>query len=414
MRLENVIHIFGIDDATVGSEAFSSALKGSVAVVSGIRLYETVENTYQGVSLPKRIPVVPLPACMSTIKEKLIGGDVLVFASGDPLFFGIGRRVVEAFPETTVHIHPAISSMQLAFARFRIPWDDTSFISLHGRRSDNLASRLLRYSKVFLVTDPVNRPDVIAGRLLKKCDVETAATITCHVGECLGLSSEQRVSGTLADIASMQFSEPNVMILLNPEAHSVTRDYPSFGLEEDEICHSRGLLTKNEVRAAALHALRLPRCGVLWDVGAGSGSVGLEAARLFPDSTVLSVEKEEEQWQNIEDNSKKFKAWNINLVKGAAPEALENLPAPDRVFVGGSGGNLQQILEFCAEKLLPEGVIVVNAVIEKTAKIAPDVLSSLGFNVEIREIAVQRYKYPEEKARRFNPIKIIVARKSEE
>jgi len=127
------------------------------------------------------------------------------------------------------------------------------------------------------------------------------------------------------------------------------------------------------------------------------------------------LKKEEEQWQNIEDNSKKFKAWNINLVKGAAPEALENLPAPDRVFVGGSGGNLQQILEFCAEKLLPEGVIVVNAVIEKTAKIAPDVLSSLGFNVEIREIAVQRYKYPErEKPGALIPIKIIVARKSEE
>lgn len=226
------------------------------------------------------------------------------------------------------------------------------------------------------------------------------------MGENLGFEIERLIKGSLEEIADQAFVDPNVMILVNRSP--ALQIEPVFGLQEPEICHSRGLITKNEVRAASIHSLRLPRNGVLWDVGAGSGSVGLEVARLFPGIQVMAIEKEEEQWQHIEANRKKFAAWNLELVKGMAPDALSNLPDPKRIFVGGSGGNLEQILDCCVTRLLPGGSIVVNAVIEKTAALAPEILYGYGLEVEIRELAVQRFSYPEGDRQQYNPIKIIV------
>jgi len=260
---------------------------------------------------------------------------------------------------------------------------------------------------VFLFTDPQNSPSIIADRLLAECGEQETSEILIHVAEHLGSSEERLFSGNIKETASESFVDPNVMILLNP-ACKKNRTYPPFGLHEKEIVHSRGLLTKNEVRAAAIHALRLPGKSILWDVGAGSGSVGLEAARLFPEMQVLSIEKDETQWQNIEANKKRFSAWNMELIRGQAPDVLTNLPSPARIFVGGSGGNLVQILKACTDCLLPEGIIVVNAVIEKTAKLAPQILHKFGFTVELKKISVQRFSYPENEKQVFNPITIIV------
>lgn len=411
----SVIHIFGVDGSGIDIALLLPALKKAVAVVSGRRVYDTLRKQLRDDPLPRLIPVVPLADCITSMKDCLEEGDVVVLASGDPLFFGIGRRMIETFPDCPIDVHPAVSSMQLAFARFGIPWDDAKFVSLHGRSSDKyLGSRLLRHAKVFLLTDPRNSPDVIAEKMLRQYDREVTETVRCHVGECLGLPAERLHSGSLSEIAAKTFVDPNVMILLNPEVHDREKTVPLFGLKEKEISHSRGLLTKNEVRAAAIHALRLPRHGVLWDVGAGSGSVGLEAGRVFPQMDVFSVEKEEEQWKNIEENIKRFKVLNMNLIKGDAPDSLKGLPLPDRVFIGGSGGNLQPILEYCVEQLLPGGIVVVNAVIARTANLAPEILYTLGLEVEIKEIAVQRFSYPQEETQRFNPITIIVGSKPQQ
>lgn len=229
------------------------------------------------------------------------------------------------------------------------------------------------------------------------------------MAEHLGFETERLVSGSPEEIAAQAFVDPNVMILVNRAPFLAAE--PAFGLQESEISHSRGLITKNEVRAASIHSLRLSREGVLWDVGAGSGAVGLEVARLFPGIRVLAVEKEEEQWHNILANRDDFGAWNLELVKGMAPEALHPLPDPTRVFVGGSGGNLKEILDLCAARLQPGGIIVVNAVIEKTAAQAPEILHGNGLEVEIRELGVQRYSYPEGERLQYNPIKIIVGKK---
>ena len=408
--MASVIHIIGFDLSKPDTTELKISLSSSVALVASKRLYKKLQLEFPQDSLPPLLSIVPLQRCITTIQEALSKGDVTVLASGDPLFYGIARKILQAFPDSDTRITPAISSMQLAFSRFNLPWDDARFVSLHGRDCKQLAARLLCHSKVFLFTDPQNSPNEIADRLFTECGEKETSEVFIHVAEHLGSDAERLFSGNLKETALESFAEPNVMILLNP-AGNEKKTYPRFGLKEKEIVHSRGLLTKNEVRAATIHALRLSGRSVLWDVGAGSGSVGLEAARLFSDLQVLSIEKDEEQWQNIEANKKRFSAWNMKLIRGLAPEALKKLPSPASIFIGGNGGNLVQILEVCTDRLLPGGTIVVNAVIEKTAKIAPEILYNLGLDVEVKKIAVQRFSYPANERQEFNPIKIIVGQK---
>ncbi len=126
-----------------------------------------------------------------------------------------------------------------------------------------------------------------------------------------------------------------------------------FGLTEDSIQHSRGLITKNEVRAATLHQLQLPRKGVFWDIGAGSGSLSIEAARANPHLTVYAIEHKEEELENIKNNIVKFGCYNIVPIFGRAPEALVALPDPDRVFIGGSSGSLPDIVALTCQTFGP-------------------------------------------------------------
>ncbi len=409
--MRTVLYIFGFDPTSSKQSSLRSALESSIGIIASKRLYENLLNLRLSDGYPPLIPVVPLAQCIETTRELLTEGDVIVLASGDPFFFGIGRKLTESFPDQKIIVSPQISSMQLAFSRFNIPWDDARFVSLHGRSDKQLASKLLHHPKTFVLTDPKNSPDYIALKLLEEYGEKTVSGYSIHVAEHLGFSSEKIFSGTFAQVASQKFADPNVMIII--KSGSKKQMYPNFGLQEYEICHSRGLLTKNEVRAAVIHALRLPAKGVFWDVGAGSGSVGLEVARLHSELQVLAIEKKSEQWQNIKNNQKKFAVWNMRRIQGEAPDALQQLDNPNRVFIGGSGGNLKNIIEICSEKLLINGIIVVNAVIEKTAKIAPEVLYSLGFDVEIREITVKRNTYPNGEIEKFNPIKIIVGQKKE-
>jgi precorrin-6Y C5,15-methyltransferase (decarboxylating) len=355
------------------------------------------------------IPIAPVQDALQQAAHFLTEGDVVVLATGDPLFFGIGRTLLQFFGPDRIVIHPALSSMQLAFSRFKIPWDDAKFLSLHGREIHNLtataipgshgirasmpvAAAILIHDKVFLFTDRTSSPDRIAGSLLTECGSGINTEYVVHVAENIGLDNEQLHTGTLSEIAEQTFGPLNVMILIK---RSAAHPIPCFGLTEDEITHSRGLITKNEVRAASLHALRLPRHGVLWDVGAGSGSVGLEAARLFPELQVMAVERDEEQVKNIQKNRERFQAWNLKLFHGSALEVLKDLPAPDRVFIGGSGGQLRDIIDHVAERLRPGGRIVVNAVLEKTVQEAPTYLHAQGLEVTLSEIRVTRRRYPQ-------------------
>jgi precorrin-6Y C5,15-methyltransferase (decarboxylating) len=401
------VFLIGVDGSSLSQEA-AKALKQCGTVVGTERL----SNCFD-LSGKKVFPVTPLVESLTRVKQNLADHDVAVLASGDPLFFGIGRRLLDRLGEEQLEFFPARSSMQLAAARFKIPWDDAAFVSLHGREVQDYA-KLLQYRKVFVLTDKRNSPDVISGHLIEALDKAVYGDQLqwkVWVGERLGMPDERIVQGNLEEIASSRFDPLNIMLLVCTGDRSSFPRNP-FGLHENEIAHSRGLITKNEVRAATLHALRLPKTGVFWDIGAGSGSISLEATAICPQLKVFAVERDQEQLAHIKTNSSRYLAGNIKVVVGKAPTELFSLPDPDRVFIGGSGGQLKEIINECSERLVPGGRIVVNGVIAATKELAPRLMHEAGLAVTISEIAVSRYRpYEEATETTFNPISIMVGQK---
>ena len=354
-------------------------------------------------------PIVPLDACFSKIERYTDAPGVIVLTSGDPLFYGIGKRLKNRFPEWHINCFPAVSYMQSCFSHLGLNWDDAQFVSLHGRPLSSIDNKLY-CPKLFVFTDPENTPNKIAGYFKERLGEQQIRSRKILVGECIGSDQERFTEGSIDEIYSATFRQPNCMIIIDrsePEQKGTFR----FGLDEGDIQHSRGLITKSEVRAAVIHRLRLPEAGVFWDVGAGSGSISLEAARCFPSLSVYAVEKKEEELANIWTNVSRHKCSNVNIIAGEAPEVLGELPVPDCVFVGGSGGRLEEILSFLDEVSKATTRVVMTAVLDDTARRAPEILSSNNFAVEVSIIRVSRYDYAEQKEVEFNPIHLIKAEK---
>ncbi|MDO9079743.1 MAG: precorrin-6Y C5,15-methyltransferase (decarboxylating) subunit CbiT, partial [Desulfuromonadales bacterium] len=189
--------------------------------------------------------------------------------------------------------------------------------------------------------------------------------------------------------------------------------YPLLGIHDDEFAAVKKLITKQEVRAVTLAKLALQDDLVLWDIGAGSGSVSIEASNLLPNGKLFAIEKNPEALIHLRDNLKKFVARNVQIVEGYAPEGLEGLPDPDRVFIGGSGGNLEEIITFIDKRLKAEGVIVLNAVTLDTLTKSVEFFEDHGYLLEIVCINVARTRNLTE-YRMFeaqNPVYIVTAKK---
>ena len=372
-------------------------------------LLDIVLKDYPHFDMSRWSSIVPLDECFAKIRGDNDRPAAIVLTSGDPLFYGLGKRLKEEFSGWKITFFPALSYMQSLFSHFGINWDDAEFVSLHGRPLKSIDDKLYA-AKLFIYTDPKNTPDQIAEYLKNRLGKDQIRSRRMMIGECIGSQKQRFTQGTIDEISSQSFAQPNCVILTDQRNHG-TDDAPRFGLVESDVQHSRGLITKSEVRAAVIHRLRLPGTGVFWDVGAGSGSISLEAARMYTSLSVIAVEKEKEQLANIEANVKKFGCTNVRIVSGEAPEALSLLPAPDCVFVGGSGGRLEEILDFVCSAVKENGRIVMTAVLEQTAQRAPEVLAKNDFNVEISLVQVTRYGYPEKNTTSLNPIHIIHAEK---
>jgi precorrin-6Y C5,15-methyltransferase (decarboxylating) len=356
-------------------------------------------------------PISPLNAAIEALHRHLPQGDIGVLVGGDPLFFGIGRRLLAEFPGDKLHFYPATTALQRACARFRLPWDDAVVSSLHGRSHHHLPGLLLRHAKNLLFTDTDNSPDRIAASLLDYLQLieenTLAANIEVRVAEDLDLESERIFCGSLTETAARQFSPLNVVALLVPGQCPLPY---RFGLSEEQIKHSRGLITKNEVRAATLHTLKLPQEGVLWDVGAGSGSISIEAARQNGGLIVYAIEQNEREQANIKENIRRYRCYNVIPVQGRAPDSCLNLPDPQRVFIGGSGGNLAAILSMAASRLASHGLVVVNGVVDATIKTTPRLMQEHGLQIVMSTLQVSRHDGGGDRTT-FNPITIITGRK---
>lgn len=411
------VFIFGVNGEKLPKEQLRKIGTCSAVVISSRH-----RALLKGMKI-HRIPVTPVEEMVYTLAVALNEGDVAVLASGDPLFFGIGRTLLERFDPERIHITPALSAVQLACTRFKMPWDDLPLISMHGRDSVDIVGKILGKPKVMLFTDHHNSPNRIARKLLAALDEHKDTVrkkrIRVRVAENLGLTDERLCSGTLKEIAGREFSPLNMMLIEQRLSAKEEKELPGkdflLGLQEDEIEHSRGLITKDEIRAVILHRLRLPRSGILWDVGGGSGSVSVEAARICPDLNIYIIEQKEEGQENIRANILRYGLYNITLICGRAPDVLPDLPDPDRVFIGGSKGLLAEIIPRCAERLTPKGRMVASAVLKKTAEQAPLLMTNNNLKTDSRTVAVTReeirYTNYGEPGILLNPITIITGKK---
>jgi precorrin-6B C5,15-methyltransferase / cobalt-precorrin-6B C5,C15-methyltransferase len=286
---------------------------------------------------------------------------IVILASGDPLFFGLGRLLLQELPPESITFHPHVSAIQLAFSRIKLPWQDARLISAHGRSLQELTQALQQgLPKIAILTDAHHSPVAIAQLLLS---LNLSRRYQLWVGENLGGAAEKITDFSGVDLSQHPFAPLNLVILIRraPEAEIELTHLPAFGLDDPcflSFADRPGLITKREVRVLALAELGLQPRQILWDIGAGTGSVGIEIARLMPQSHIYAIEKTAIGISLIQQNCQRFQVNNVTAIAGVAPEALNKLPAPDRVFIGGSGGNLSEILQVCQQQLRPRGRIV--------------------------------------------------------
>ncbi|WP_239632124.1 precorrin-6y C5,15-methyltransferase (decarboxylating) subunit CbiE [Paenibacillus sp. H1-7] len=362
---------------------------------------------YPGETIAIKGGLSELAARLQTVAE--LGRKVVVLASGDPLFYGIGGYLSSRLD---VEIYPNMSSVQLAFARMGQSWQDAYITSVHGRSMKGLAQRIDGKAKVALLTDETNSPRAIADYLLSFGMIEYRAFVAEH------LDGPQERCGwyELQELAANDFAPLNVVIL-TASKEAVKEKQRSLGIEDDQFIQrkpDKGLITKKEIRVLSLAQLGLQQDSIVWDIGTCTGSVAIEAARIARYGEVYAIEKNEADLQNCLDNMRRFRT-DLTAVQGRAPQGLESFPDPDAVFIGGSGGEMRELLHVCCTRLRPGGRIVLNAATIENLYEANKAFADEGMATSITLAQIARSK-PILDLTRFeglNPIYIITAKHKE-
>lgn len=310
----------------------------------------------------------------------------VVLASGDPCFFGVAPIIATRLGREQVTVHPHPSSVAIGFARLGMSWQDAAVLSAHGRPLADVVAPALASAKFAVLTDPDNTPAAVA-RTLRTAGMEDAPAWVC---EHLGGPQERVVETSLHAIGDERFAPLNVLLVRREPAQLQSRPAAAFGRREDAYQSLRGQITKPEVRAVALSKLEPWRTRVAWDIGAGSGSLAVELAGLMPDGTVYAVERQHEQVEMLRQNLERHSRPNVIVICGAAPPALAELPLPDAVFVGGSGGELEAVLDRAASALLPGGRLVANFAQLESLALWQGFARRLDWPQELVQISVSR------------------------
>jgi precorrin-6B C5,15-methyltransferase / cobalt-precorrin-6B C5,C15-methyltransferase len=344
------------------------------------------------------------------------GKKLVILASGDPLFYGVARFLCDKLGKDRFEVLPHVSSMQMAFARVKESWEEAFLTNLSNYGLENALTKIRVAEKVGLFTTEELPPAKIAQTLL----ADRLDYFFAYVCENLGSKDERVTQGELSEIATMEFSPLNVMILVRkpetPDRPVEQRDQRLFGNPDEYFLQSRpkqGLITPAEVRCVALAQLDLGPKSIMWDVGAGSGSLSIEAAQIAREGQAFAIEKDVEDHQLILSNAARFGTKNLVPVLGKAPEAFANLPAPDAVFLGGSGREVGYLIESVYEFLKPGGRLVVNVgSIENLAGVH-EMLKHRVPDVGVWMINVARGTYQMERVRfdALNPTFILAIKK---
>ena len=328
---------------------------------------------------------------------------VVVLATGDPLCHGIAAYLASRLCIEAIEVVPNVSTLQLACARLGLPWQEMKFASVHSQDAGDwvagsppslglyaLLRDIRQHDRLAILTSPHNTPDRIARMLVTE---GLADGFEMAVAERLCQPQERIVSGmAVRAAAQMPFADPNVVLLWRT---TLRPPQVLFGLPDatfEQRHPEKGLITKNEVRAVSLARMQLTAGSVVWDIGAGSGSVGLEAARLCRNGHVYAIEKNADDVAIVQRNRLALAISNHSLVHGKAPEGLQDWADPDAVFIGGSGGELAELIALILKRLKPQGWLVMNFVTIENLGVAVAALKTQGATWDVLQLQASRSK----------------------
>lgn len=392
-------HLDVVGTDASGLEGLSAAWKRQLLqvdwVAAPLRLHADLRSWCETVHPPPRIVATDRPEeLLPWLAKSLEAGDQgVLLASGDPLWFGIGRLLLDTLPAESMVFHPAPTSLQLAFARLGRSWQDAKWVSLHGRDSEPLAEALKQRPEALAVlTDPGQGGAEAVRRSLVASGL--APSYGFWLCERLG-HSQERVRRLSPNRPLPEDLDPLhlVVLLAEPPEERHPDALPLFGIEDGfwlQLSDHPGLMTKREVRIQLLADLELPSTGVLWDVGAGVGSVGLEALRLRPALQLWAVERRPGAAALIRRNASRLGVEPAGLVEGLAPAALAELPPPDRVLIGGAGRSRREVMRVVLSRLKADGRLVIPlATMEALGELRGD-LEAAGLQVAVSQLQAWR------------------------
>jgi len=317
---------------------------------------------------------------------------VAVLATGDPSLFGIAGFIIREFGRRSVEVIPAVSTALEAFARIKESANGLKVVSVHGRDDslEDAAREIAANDRVAVFTGPKRTPAKLARALL---DIG-AVGYEVHVCSDLGARGERVVRGTLRETAQRAFPSLSTMILIREPGTraGLPEPCPPAPLPDSAFASDSSMMTKQEVRTVALSKLCISRESTVWDIGAGSGTVAVEAARIARLGRVVAVEKSPKRAACIRANRSRFDVANLDIITGAAPECMKHrgLARPDAVFIGGGGRAIGAIMRYAGARLLPGGRMVVNAVTVETASRAAEFFRKRGWEKEMVMMSVAR------------------------
>jgi precorrin-6B C5,15-methyltransferase / cobalt-precorrin-6B C5,C15-methyltransferase len=375
------ISVIGVDDGPLSAEA-SKLLRSAALVAGGERNLETLSVE------PGRATVFKGDLSEALERIEASDGTVVVLASGDPGFFGIVRTLGERFGHENLRVFPAVSFVARVFAWDGLPWDDAVVVSAHGRDPRRAVNVCRAHPKVAVLTSPSFGPAELVDAL---ADLDRIFV----VAERLGEPEERTYKGDAGEIAAIEWEDPNVVVVYDParvvgEKGWISGSCESLGrwaLPEEEFEHRSAMITKLEVRALVLARLGPGPGDLVWDVGAGSGSVAVECARFG--AAAIAVERDAESCARIRRNAARYGAY-VQVVEGEAPGALYGLPEPDAVFVGGTGESFEEVVGLAAASARRRVVLTLIG-LERVIP-AGEILEGCGLEVETTLLQASRVK----------------------
>ncbi len=384
--MKNNISIIGMGDG--GREFLSQAALQKIEAAQILMGGERHLAFFPELSC-RKVPIKKhLSPVLATIKKESKEKKIVILVSGDPFFYGLGKYLTQNLLGLKLQFFPYPSSIQLAFARIGVNWDDAHLTSVHAGNLHDLLPLFRKYSKIGILTDRSNTPSAVASLVMES----VGDTFICAVCENLEGEKERITRGSLKKIQGMEFSPLNVVILLKKKTGRGL--HPFTGASDEEFAQrkpSRGLITKSEVRAVSISKMEVRPDSIVWDVGAGSGSVSVESASFAVDGKVYAMEKNLGDIKNIRKNIRKFSMSHLIPVLGTAPQCFQEIKEdPDVIFVGGTGGGMEEILKRGISRLKNGGRLVVNVIALENLNKAITVLKGLKFPHEIISVNIGR------------------------